>query len=569
MSKLSVWQRIGRGGHELPPEIFNMSLLVGCTIFGIIGAARGFDEGNVSGMLASKNFQKTFDLVKGPHRTAAAVAATTGNISAMVQLFSILGGLGAFLVNDRIGRVWTLRALCVTWIVGVVLEMTAHHLPQLYAGRAIAGVGIGATTVVGPVYLVEVAPKSIRGLCSGMFSGFVYLGIMLSYFATYGSQLHQNPLGRARWVIPLSLQIMFAALALTFSIFAVESPRYLMLRGNKEKAMANLTKLRRLPASHDFIVNEMSEIEAGLERERAALEGKSFFSRFFEIIGTSANRFRLIGVGLMIQVLGQWSGANSITIYAPQYFALLGVTGQNEKLFATAIFGVVKLIASLLCAFFLVDKIGRKRSLYCGLGLQFLSMLYIAIFLGAAPSVAAGAKHQSATVRHASTAGIVAIYINGFGWALGWNSVQYLINTEIFPLHLRSLGASIIMAIHFANQYGNSKAVPTMLLTRADGGLGSFGTMLFFSIVCLLGLIYIYFFLPETSGHSLESLDLLFNLPWWKVGRQSQRIASRDTGLVTDEENLSIHNLSFMEKEKADGDVVMLEHDDHPRNGRQ
>lgn len=482
----------------------------------------------------------------------------------MVQLFSIVGGLGAFVVNDRIGRVWSLRALCVLWTIGVVLQMTAYSLEQLYTGRAIAGIGIGATTVVGPVYLVEVAPRSIRGLCSGMFSGFVYLGIMLSYFATYGSAKHQT--GRIRWVIPLTLQVIFAGMALLFSLFAVESPRFLMLRGQNEKAIHNLVRLRRLPRDHEFVEAELASIADGLERERLAVEGKTLTSRLFEVVGTPANRYRLIGVGLMVQLLGQWSGANSITIYAPEYFAMLGVTGQNEKLFATAIFGVVKFVASLVCAFFLVDRLGRKRSLYIGLGLQTLSMLYIATFLAACPEISEdGGAITSATVKHAATGAVVMLYLTGVGWAMGYNSIQYLIGTEIWPIHLRSLGSSITMAIHFLNQYGNSKWVPEMLLPRDEGGLGSAGTMFFFFTVCVLGLVYIYFFLPEAAGHSLESLDLLFSMPWYKVGRYSKRMASRDLGnIVARPEDL--HDCEENDARSAFGeekydvrDVVMLE----------
>ncbi|CCG83696.1 protein of unknown function [Taphrina deformans PYCC 5710] len=557
----SIFQRLGKGGEELPAQIFNLNLLIGVTIFGILGAARGFDEGNVSGMLAAPDFQKTFGLVKGTKlRTRAeAIAAETGNISAMVQLFSIVGGLGAFVINDRIGRVWSLRALCVVWIVGVVLQMTSHQLGQLYGGRAIAGLGIGATTVVGPVYLVEIAPRSIRGLCSGIFAGFVYIGIMLSYFATWGSSLHQT--GRVRWVIPLSLQVMFAGMALLFSVFAIESPRYYMLKGKSDLAMKSLVRLRKLPSDHPFVAAEMRSIEDGLERERQAVAGKSMVARSLELFSSGANLYRLIGVGVMVQLLGQWSGANSITIYAPQYFALLGVKGQNEKLFATAVFGVVKFVASIICSFFLIDRIGRKRSLYLGVGIQFISMLYIAIFLAAAPSVAEGAKITSSMVKHAASGGVVMIYFNGFGWALGWNSVQYLLGTEIWPLHLRSLGSSIIMAIHFANQYGNSKSVPEMLLTRAQGGLSAAGTMFLFAAVCFLGLVYIYWFLPEASGHSLESLDLLFNMKWYKIGRYSSTLASKDLGaqnhtVVHEDDRLSVFDEKDQEK---NGGVVMVE----------
>ena len=108
--------------------------------------------------------------------------------------------------------------------------------------------------------------------------------------------------------------------------------------------------------------------------------------------------------------------------------------------------------------------------------------------------------------------------------ALGWNSVQYLLNSEIYPLRLRALGGSIAMTFHFVNQYGNSKAVPLMFLGMTTGG-----TMMFFSCVTAIGLAWVYFFLPETTGKSLESMDAIFELPWHLIGRKGAEL-TRGTG---------------------------------------
>jgi Sugar (and other) transporter len=228
----------------------------------------------------------------------------------------------------------------------------------------------------------------------------------------------------------------------------------------------------------------------------------------------------MIGVylGIGSQLLGQWSGAQSITIYAPDFFALLGTTGQNEKLFATAIFGVVKFVAAIACALFLVDVIGRKRSLEIGIGLQLVSMLYIASFLTAVPKLEEGAVFTPSQ-KHASTGAIVMIYLSGFGWAMGWNSIQYLLNAEIYPLRIRAISSSMVMCFHFVNQYGNSKAVPQMLLGTSEGGLSPAGTFWLFSAVTAVGGVWAWFFIPETAGRSLEAMDRLFTLKWYQIGR--------------------------------------------------
>jgi MFS family permease len=105
---------------------------------------------------------------------------------------------------------------------------------------------------------------------------------------------------------------------------------------------------------------------------------------------------------------------------------MMGTTGQNEKLFATAIFGLVKFISSMICAFVLIDLIGRKRALSTGITIQLLSMLYMAIFLLKDNQIADKSAPQSASQKHAAMGAIVMIYFSGFGWALGWNSVSQL-----------------------------------------------------------------------------------------------------------------------------------------------
>lgn len=216
----------------------------------------------------------------------------------------------------------------------------------------------------------------------------------------------------------------------------------------------------------------------------------------------------------------QWSGAGSITLYAPDLFALLGVTGTNESLLVTAIFGIVKLVAAVTCALFLVDVIGRKRSLLAGITLQAIAMVYVASFLTAVPQLGVVDDYELAPSELGPSKGaIFMIYLSGFGWALGWNSMQYLLTAELFPLRIRAVATSIAMTAHFANQYGNSRAVPNMLLSVADGGISPKGTFWSFAAITLLGGFWVWFFVPETAGRSLESMDRLFELPWYKIGR--------------------------------------------------
>jgi sugar porter (SP) family MFS transporter len=433
--------------------------------------------------------------------------------------------------------------------LGVVIFLTnGGRLGQVYAGRFIAGLGIGQTTVVAPVYLSEIAPKSVRGLCTCAFSGSVYIGIMLAYFASWGSQLHIPKGTSNQWVVPTTIHVMFAGIIFILSFFNYESPRYLVKIGQDDKATANLARVRGLSVDDEHVIKEISDIQNQLQEEQEATLGAGWLGILKEMF-LMPNNFYRIYLGLFSQLLSQWSGAQSITIYAPEFFALLGTEGQNEKLFATAIFGVVKFVAAIICALFLVDVIGRKRSLGIGIGLQALSMAYIASFLTAVPQLEDGQEFTSSQ-QHAATGAIVMIYISGFGWAMGWNSMQYLLNAEIYPLRIRAISSSMVMCFHFVNQYGNSRAVPNMLLEKSHGGIGPAGTFWLFTVITLIGGAWAWFFIPETAGRSLEGMDRLFTLRWWQIGRFGETDAN---------EQVLAHEKMEAEKENVRSVAVEVE----------
>ncbi|KAJ5469242.1 Major facilitator superfamily domaingeneral substrate transporter [Penicillium diatomitis] len=506
-----------------PKEVFNWRLWFAVVSFGLMGAARGIDEGLISGAFNSKDFQRYI------HYSSYSKVEQTNikaNVSAMVQIGSVGGALFAFLVCDRIGRIWATRQLCVIWMIGIAIFMANNgHLGAIYAGRFIAGLGVGQTVVVAPVYLAEIAPAAIRGLCTCVFTGFVYLGIVLAYFTNYGCQLNMGDYTHKRWEVPTSLHIIFAGLIFCLSFFQYESPRYLIKCGKVEEAIFNLSRIRHLPPDHEYLVREITAIQTSHEIEMEATRGTGFMGMLKETFLIPSNFYRVY-LALMAQILSQWSGAGSITLYAPDLFKLLGVAGSNETLLVTAIFGIIKLVAAIACALFLVDVIGRKRALLIGIALQAIAMVYIAGFLTAVPEMGVVKNFKlPASKKGASEGAIAMIYISGFGWALGWNSMQYLLTAELFPLRIRALCTSLAMTLHFANQYGNSRAVPNMLLPVAEGGISPKGTFWCFAVITIIGGLWVWFSIPETAGRSLESMDRLFELPWYKIGRYGNQDA--------------------------------------------
>lgn len=218
-----------------------------------------------------------------------------------------------------------------------------------------------------------------------------------------------------RWLVPTSLHIMFAGLILVLTFFQYESPRFLVETGRLDKATTAMAQLRRLSEDGPYIIREISNIQIAYEHELEATKGTSWFGKLKELLTVPSNLYCLY-LASMVQILAQWSGAGSITLYAPDLFSLLGLSGHNESLLVTAPFGIIKLCAAVLCALFLVDVIGRKRALLAGVSLQAISMIYVAGFLTALPELGVSDDFKLPdSAKEASRGAIAMIYISGFG----------------------------------------------------------------------------------------------------------------------------------------------------------
>lgn len=283
----------------LPKEVFNWRLWFSVISFGLLGAARGVDEGLISGAFNSKDFQRT---IHYDQYDTVAQANIKANVSAMVQIGSVAGALFAFVIADKIGRLWATRLLCVLWVVGISMFLGNNgSLALVYAGRFIAGLGVGQTPVIGPVYIAEVTPAAIRGLCTCIFTGFVYLGIVLAYFTNYGCQINLGDTTHARWQVPTSLHLMFAGIIFFLSFLQYESPRFLIKTGKDAKALETMARIRNLPADHPYVTSEIAAITIQHHEEMEATRGSSWVGVLKEMFLVPSNLYRLyIAVGAQI-----------------------------------------------------------------------------------------------------------------------------------------------------------------------------------------------------------------------------------------------------------------------------
>ncbi|KAJ5912343.1 general substrate transporter [Penicillium tannophilum] len=479
-------------------KVISSQIICAAIAFGLLGSAKGLDEGLIADTVDLPSFIREYDL-DASYLSAAEKANRLSNITSMVQLGSLPGALLAYFFSAWIGPLWAMREMCFLWIIGVIIVLTSDgEYGQLIAGRFISGMGIGQAGIVGPIYLAEVAPTSYRGLLVGIYASSEYIGILIGYFAGYGASLHLSNTSDEQWILPQSSQIMMAVVLLLFSLGCLESPRYLCEKQRQAQAAQVLGRLRQLPEDSPSILEELNLIQDELITKQTDKKQWISLEPWKLLFGKRTNLSKLAFL-ISAQILSQWSGTNAITTYAPKFFELLGVTGQSKKLLKTAIFGAVKFASAILCAVIFIDRLGRKRCLISGITLQLLSLLYVAIYLTVPSSL--GTKIHSADMHRADIAAIASLYVTGVGYAFGWNSIQYLINAEILPTSIRALGTSILMLIHGAIRFALVKALPSMMLEDA---LQPKGTFWFFFVVALLGLIWGVFLLPETSQKDLK-----------------------------------------------------------------
>lgn len=300
----------------------------------------------------------------------------------MLQAGAFFGALGVGPVADKYGRKWCLIGGSVIFIIGSVIQVvSAPHVGVLMAGRAIGGFGVGACSTLAPLYTSENVTKAIRGRLTACYQLFIQVGLLISFWINYGMALNFPGTKAGQWQVSLALQILPGVILIVGMFFLSESPRHLWRQGKPEQALKVLAWTRSLPANHPYVVQEANEVQAQLENEGLLATGTSHFALWKELVTLRSNRNRL-ALGLMTMVLQQMMGVNAINycksalleypsthisfarthcksltiVDSPQIFQNLGLVGTNTSLFATGIYGVVKVCSSLIFALFIAGQ---------------------------------------------------------------------------------------------------------------------------------------------------------------------------------------------------------------------
>ncbi|GAB7349949.1 hypothetical protein MBLNU459_g0645t1 [Dothideomycetes sp. NU459] len=454
----------------------------------------GYDTGVMGSVLALKSFKEDFGLPTEKSGFASSKnSEISSNVVSLLTAGCFFGAIAAAFLNERFGRRWTLVGFCLVFLVGAAVQTAAHHsIGQIYGGRVVAGLGIGGMSAVTPVFVSENCPPKVRGRISGLFQEFLVLGVMISYWLNYGVDRHVAP-STKQWRIPIAIQIVPAGVMLVGLFFLKESPRWLAKNDRHDEALASLAYIRCTDTHDPEVIQELAEIRASIEEEFVATEGLTWKECL-----KPGNRGRF-GVAAAIMFWQQFSGTNSIGYYAPQIFESIGLSSSSSSLFATGIYGTVKVVTTGIFLIIGIEKLGRKIPLIAGAWWMAAMMFIIGAVLCTHPP-----DVNSSTVSSASIAMVIMIYFYVIGYSASWGPVPWVYVSEIFPTRLRAYGVGLASATQWLFNFVITKVTPA-----AINSIG-WRTFLMFGIFCTAMGVFAFIFVKETKGLTLEEMDILF-----------------------------------------------------------
>jgi MFS family permease len=449
-------------------------------------------------------------------------------------------------VSDRIGRVPVLKYAAVLYFISAIFSALAPDFHTLVIARMIGGLGVGASLIIAPMYIAEIAPPSLRGRMVSFNQLNIVIGISVAFFTNYlilrlgksdSEWVRSLMIGEYNWRWMLGLESLPALAYFMFMFVVPESPRWLTMKRNDQKALSVLMKFNsreQAGKEHKAILESISKTETKQQVP---------FRELFK----PAMKFVLL-IGIVIAALQQITGINSVFFYAPMIFEQTGI-GTDASFVQAIIVGLTNLVFTVVAILF-VDRIGRKPLLGFGVAGIAVSMFILAGSFNAAEyKLDAGSireltqveghekllsvegkvykndrefmtalkntlgektaiKHQGDIISKATSINpwLVLLGIIGFvaSFAVSLGPVMWILFSELFPNRLRGLAISFTGFINSMVSFFVQFLLPWEL-----ANIGNAGTFLIYGIFGAAGLVFIMIYLPETKGKSLEELEQL------------------------------------------------------------
>jgi SP family arabinose:H+ symporter-like MFS transporter len=393
--------------------------------------------------------------------------ATLGLTVSIALWGTVIGAMTAGVIGQRFGGRETLRILAVFYVLSALGCALALNWPMLVLARFLGGLGIGGSSVLGPVYIAEIAPGKWRGRLVGLFQINIVIGILLAYFSNY--RIAQLGLGANDWRWMFGVAAAPAMLFLIMLFGIPRSPRWLATQNRLEEARSVL----KLIGSSDP-EGELKEIVDSIHLERAQ-KSEPLFSR----------KYRLpIFLAITIGMFNQLSGINAILYYLNDIFAAAGFNKLSGDLQTVAV-GAMNLAATLV-AMTVIDKLGRKALLLIG-------SVGTACCLAGVSAIFFTNHYQNYLVWF--LVGYIAFF------AISQGAVIWVYIGEVFPNRVRAKGQSLGSSSHWVMNALISLIFP--VIAKSSGAY----PFVFFAAMMVVQFFVVLFFYPETKGVTLEQLQ--------------------------------------------------------------
>ncbi|KAI1404212.1 hexose transporter [Hypoxylon fuscum] len=548
MGRFAIRKPEEEAGKAWPAILIGLFVAFGGVLF-------GYDTGTISGILAMDYWMNLFST--GYRNTQGHLDVSPSQSSAIVSILSagtFFGSLGSPFLADNIGRRLSLIVSTVVFIVGVIFQTAATALPLFLAGRFFAGFGVGLVSALIPLYQSETAPRWIRGAIVGAYQFAITIGLLLAAVVDYATKDRQDT---GSYRIPIAVQFAWAIILIGGMLILPETPRYLIKKGQHDRAAQALSQLRRIPATHPAIEAELREIQANHDYEMSI--GSAGYLDCFR--GPMLKR-QLTGMAL--QGLQQLTGINFIFYYGTQYFKNSGIQDSFTIQVITSCINVVSTLPGL----YAVDKLGRRPLLLWGAVGMAVSQFLVAM-LGTLTTGQDVAGNIIVYNVAAQKAGIAFICLYIFFFASTWGPLAWVVTGEIFPLKHRAKGLSMTTATNWLLNWAIAYATP--YLVNYGEGYANLQSKIFFIwfACCFLCISFVYFFIYETKGWSLEEVDELYSevssarksAAWTPSTTFAQRRAAHSNGDGAVHEGGLIEKPDGKSEQHSDG---VSHHDEHP-----
>jgi len=419
------------------------------------GLLFGFDTAVISGTTSAL-------------RAAYALTPKLLGITVSIAIWgTVVGAMLAGLPGERFGRRDSMRGLAVLYLISALGCAFAWSWPSLLAFRIIGGLGVGGSSVLGPMYIAEVAPAKLRGRLVGMFQFNVVFGILLAYFSNYVISLQH--FGPTEWRWEFGVAAIPAALFFVMLFTIPRSPRWLVKKGRIAEARSVLQLTGDENYEHD-----LQEIVQSIATEQKDTADKLFSRKYAFPI------FLAVSIGLFNQL----AGINAILYYLNDIFAHAGFSKVSGNLQAVAVGGTNLLFTMI--AMSVIDRIGRKTLLLVG-------SVGTALCLAGVSVIFFTNQHQSYLLW------LLIGYIAFFAFSQG--AVIWVYIAEVFPNNVRAKGQSLGSFTHWLMNGTISLIFPLM---AASSGAYPF---VFFSVMLVVQFFVVLLVYPETKGLTLEEMQ--------------------------------------------------------------